>query len=268
MKPDQERVRNLLMDTVGLLCRNGLSYRDTLKVEGLLGITLDNNEVFLVPIKQCFGEEPTVDPEPQSAEEEVPDPQPPPLKQAKVEPTTEEDTTSSEKKNVSIKAEKSDVQSSNDVNIKSEPADEDDDDDDLVITEAHVVERTPSLGKRKFRHLSSSNSLPRVPPLHGTPPPGAFPQLLKQFLDNSQNGSSGSDGGLGGGSPSMQWMTGETSGGMPNWRPEDTSGGNMDEQMVRTRWFDVYCYLSVNEMGSSQTPQILPVLGHWLIKDE
>ena len=45
MKPDQERVKNLLSDTVSLLCKNGLFFQDELKIEGLLGITLDNNEV-------------------------------------------------------------------------------------------------------------------------------------------------------------------------------------------------------------------------------
>ena len=64
MKPDQERVKNLLTDTVSLLCRNGLAYQDELKVEGLIGITLDNNEVFLVHINQTFstggGEAPAV----------------------------------------------------------------------------------------------------------------------------------------------------------------------------------------------------------------
>ena len=44
MKPDQERVKNLLTDTISMLCRNGLAYNDELKIEGLLGITIDNNE--------------------------------------------------------------------------------------------------------------------------------------------------------------------------------------------------------------------------------
>jgi len=34
MKPDQERVKNLLTDTISMLCRNGLAYNDELKVEG------------------------------------------------------------------------------------------------------------------------------------------------------------------------------------------------------------------------------------------
>ena len=56
MKPDQERVRNLLTDTVTLLCKNGLHYQKELKVQGLLGITLDENEVFVVHINEKFGD--------------------------------------------------------------------------------------------------------------------------------------------------------------------------------------------------------------------
>ena len=52
MKPEQERVRNLLIQTVTLLCRNGLQYESQLKIEGLLGVTLDENEVFLININE------------------------------------------------------------------------------------------------------------------------------------------------------------------------------------------------------------------------
>ena len=55
MKPDQERVRNLLTDTVTLLCKNGLQYQTELRVQGVLGITLDNNDVFIVHINEKFG---------------------------------------------------------------------------------------------------------------------------------------------------------------------------------------------------------------------
>ena len=55
MKADQERVRNLLTDTVTLLCKNGLQYQTELRVQGVLGITLDNNDVFIVHINEQFG---------------------------------------------------------------------------------------------------------------------------------------------------------------------------------------------------------------------
>lgn len=48
MKSDQARVCKLLTDTVALLCKNGLMYSQEMKVQGLLGITVDKNEVFLV----------------------------------------------------------------------------------------------------------------------------------------------------------------------------------------------------------------------------
>ena len=55
MKADQERVRNLLTDTVTLLCKNGLQYHTELRVQGVLGITVDNNDVFIVHINEKFG---------------------------------------------------------------------------------------------------------------------------------------------------------------------------------------------------------------------
>jgi len=54
MKPDHERVTKLLTDTVTLLCKNGLSYGRELRIQGLLGITVDSNDVFLVPINDSF----------------------------------------------------------------------------------------------------------------------------------------------------------------------------------------------------------------------
>ena len=56
MKPDQERVRNLLTDTVTLLCKNGLQYQTELRVQGVLGITLDDSDVFIVHINEKFGD--------------------------------------------------------------------------------------------------------------------------------------------------------------------------------------------------------------------
>lgn len=55
MKPDHERVSKLLLDTVTLLCKNGLTYDTELKIQGLLAITLDTSEVFVVHINESFG---------------------------------------------------------------------------------------------------------------------------------------------------------------------------------------------------------------------
>ena len=51
---EQEKVRALLREAVTVLCRNGLTYSAELTVEGLLGITLDNQDVFLVNINETI----------------------------------------------------------------------------------------------------------------------------------------------------------------------------------------------------------------------
>ena len=56
LKPDQERVRTLLTDTVTLLCKNGLQFEKNIKVQGLLGITLDDDDVFVVHINELMGD--------------------------------------------------------------------------------------------------------------------------------------------------------------------------------------------------------------------
>lgn len=48
MKPEQERLRNLLYETITMLCKNGLSYKRALKVQGLLAVTVDDDDVFIV----------------------------------------------------------------------------------------------------------------------------------------------------------------------------------------------------------------------------
>jgi len=57
MKPDQERIKSLLADTVTLLCRNGLHFRHQLCVQGVLGITVDDSDVFIVHINESFTEQ-------------------------------------------------------------------------------------------------------------------------------------------------------------------------------------------------------------------
>ena len=54
---EQERVRSLIIDTVSLLCKNGLHYTKEFSIEGLLGITLDKDNVFLVNIKEIIKSE-------------------------------------------------------------------------------------------------------------------------------------------------------------------------------------------------------------------
>ena len=52
MKQDQQRIQSMLLSTVSMLCRNGVQFDRELKVEGLIGITIDNDEVFLVHIDE------------------------------------------------------------------------------------------------------------------------------------------------------------------------------------------------------------------------
>lgn len=54
MKPDQERIHTVLTDTISLMCRNGLNYEKDLKVQGVIGVTIDGSEVFIVHINETF----------------------------------------------------------------------------------------------------------------------------------------------------------------------------------------------------------------------
>ena len=55
-KAYQERLIALVKDTISLLCKNGLEYNQEFSVEGLLGVTLDKDEVFLIPIKELVAD--------------------------------------------------------------------------------------------------------------------------------------------------------------------------------------------------------------------
>ena len=54
MHPEQQRVKQLLTEAITLLCRNNLQFREDVTVEGLLGITLDKSDVFLVSIHETI----------------------------------------------------------------------------------------------------------------------------------------------------------------------------------------------------------------------
>ena len=51
---DQLRVKTLLTETIILLCKNGLHFKKEFSIEGLIGITLDDENVFLVNIKETI----------------------------------------------------------------------------------------------------------------------------------------------------------------------------------------------------------------------
>ena len=54
LKQDQQRVKALLKETITLLCKNGLHYKSEFCIEALIGITLDQDDVFLVSIKETI----------------------------------------------------------------------------------------------------------------------------------------------------------------------------------------------------------------------
>src|SRR6218665_1936639 len=57
LKADQQRVTALLTETVTLLCKNGLHFKSQFKIEGLIGITLDQEDIFLVNINETVAVE-------------------------------------------------------------------------------------------------------------------------------------------------------------------------------------------------------------------
>ena len=52
--PGRDRVKALLTEAVTLLCKNSVTYEAEVEVEGLLGITVDRNEVFLVSLHEII----------------------------------------------------------------------------------------------------------------------------------------------------------------------------------------------------------------------
>jgi hypothetical protein len=59
LSPDQQRIKALLTETMILLCKNGLHFKTEFSIEGLIGITLDQNDVFLIGIKETINAETT-----------------------------------------------------------------------------------------------------------------------------------------------------------------------------------------------------------------
>ena len=48
MKTDQARVKDLLTQTITLMCRNGLEFCHDVRVEGLLAVTVDGTDIFVI----------------------------------------------------------------------------------------------------------------------------------------------------------------------------------------------------------------------------
>lgn len=53
-REDQERLRTLMVETITLLCKSGLQYKSEFSIDGLIGITVDSEDVFLVSLKETI----------------------------------------------------------------------------------------------------------------------------------------------------------------------------------------------------------------------
>ncbi|ELT87203.1 hypothetical protein CAPTEDRAFT_194845 [Capitella teleta] len=53
-REDQERLRSLMVETITLLCKSGINYKNEFSIDGLIGITVDSDEVFLVSLKETI----------------------------------------------------------------------------------------------------------------------------------------------------------------------------------------------------------------------
>lgn len=52
MSSNQDKVSAVLRETVSMLCRSALTFQSDIRVQGLLGITVDGQQIFLVPIDE------------------------------------------------------------------------------------------------------------------------------------------------------------------------------------------------------------------------
>ena len=53
-KNEQDQIRAILVQAIANICRKGLTYHKNFSIEGLLGITLDDEEIFLLNIKETI----------------------------------------------------------------------------------------------------------------------------------------------------------------------------------------------------------------------
>lgn len=67
---DREKFTSLLQDSISMMCKNSLVLEGVKSVQGLLGITLQSDEVFLINIQECF-EVAEPEPVPSAAEEGI-----------------------------------------------------------------------------------------------------------------------------------------------------------------------------------------------------
>lgn len=58
LQQERDKIRQILAETVVALCNNGVTFCSQLSVEGLLGVTVDQQEVFLINIKEIIKTDP------------------------------------------------------------------------------------------------------------------------------------------------------------------------------------------------------------------
>jgi hypothetical protein len=56
MKPEHERLQGIIKDTLRLLIKNGVNYSTQLSIQGLLAVSLDQQEMFVIQIDERLGE--------------------------------------------------------------------------------------------------------------------------------------------------------------------------------------------------------------------
>ena len=54
MKPEQERVKAIIAESVSLMCKNTITYQKEMRIEAVIGITIDTDDVMLVHINEKF----------------------------------------------------------------------------------------------------------------------------------------------------------------------------------------------------------------------
>ena len=80
MSAERKMLVKMIRESVSLMCKTSLKYDNKLTIDGILGITLDDEDLFMVKVNQCYINEGSADEEllsvqPQSmseAEEELP----------------------------------------------------------------------------------------------------------------------------------------------------------------------------------------------------
>ena len=55
LRQDQVKLQGLLKETITVLCKNGVEFRDGFAIDALIGITTDNQSTFLIKLEETVG---------------------------------------------------------------------------------------------------------------------------------------------------------------------------------------------------------------------